>query len=295
MLPTMTQEEFEQLKESIRTEGQHYPIIANENLEVLDGHHRFRACTELGIEPDFEIRKFDDKLIEKKFVIEANLRRRHLNNFQLVELAVPLLEIEKALAKQRQSLGGKNGRNSQLGIEPDDAQPLEPAIKAKATEVVAKKAGLSTRTLERGKKIIEKATEEDKQALREGKTSISKVYREITPPKPKPEPDPEPEQPAFDLKTLRNREAFAVLVKSLIAQDLFCPECGNKIFQCSKCHKPLSDFAETEHPQLPKTAKAEPQKLEPEPQKTQPKQEKTADGDEEPPLEDDESFKDEFF
>ncbi len=291
MLPTMTQEEFEQLKESIRTEGQHYPIIANENLEVLDGHHRFRACTELGIEPDFEIRRFDDKLIEKKFVIEANLRRRHLNNFQLVELAVPLLEIEKALAKQRQSIGGKNGRNSQLGIEPDDALPLEPAIKAKATEVVAKKAGVSTRTLERGQKIIEKASEEDKQALREGKTSISKVYREITPPKPKPEPDPEPEQPAFDLKTLRNSEAFAVLVKSLIAQDLFCPECGNKIFQCTKCHKPLSDFAETEHTQQPpKTVKPEPEL----PQKTETK-EKVADGDEEPPLEDDESFKDEFF
>ncbi len=94
-------------------------------MEVLDGHHRYRACTELGIEPDFEVRKFDDKLLEKKFVIEANLRRRHLNNFQLVELAVPLLEIEKALAKKRQVKGGKDGRNMQLGIglAPDDAEP----------------------------------------------------------------------------------------------------------------------------------------------------------------------------
>jgi ParB-like chromosome segregation protein Spo0J len=100
MLPTMSQEEFEQLKESIRTEGQHYPIIVSEKLEVLDGHHRFRACLELDIEPDFEVKYFEDKLLEKKFVIEANLRRRHLNNFQLVELAVPLLEIEKAIAKK---------------------------------------------------------------------------------------------------------------------------------------------------------------------------------------------------
>jgi len=284
MLPTMSEEEFEQLKESIATEGQHYPIIANENLEVLDGHHRFRACTELGIDPDFEIRKFDDKLIEKKFVIEANLRRRHLNNFQLVELAVPLLEIEKELAKQRQSIGGKNGRNSQLGIEPDDAKPLEPVIKAKATEVVAKKAGVSPRTLERGKKIIEKASEKDKQALREGKTSISKVYREITPPKPKPEPDPEPEQPAFDLRALRNREALTVLVKSLIAQDLFCPECASKIFECSKCHKTLQELTKTE---------AEPEPvIETKPPKPEPKEDLT-ENDERP--EDDESFKDEFF
>ena len=102
LLPKMTEEEYAELKASIESEGQHYPIIANEDLEVLDGHHRFRACNELGIEPDFEIRKFDDKLLEKKFVIESNLRRRHLNNFQLVELAVSLLEIEKALAKKRQ-------------------------------------------------------------------------------------------------------------------------------------------------------------------------------------------------
>ena len=121
---------------------------------MLDGHHRFRACTELGIEPDFEVRKFDDKLLEKKFVIEANLRRRHLNNFQLVELAVPLLEIEKALAKKRQVKGGKNGRNLQLGLAPEDAEPM-PEFKAKAAEVVAQKAGVSARTFERGKKIIE--------------------------------------------------------------------------------------------------------------------------------------------
>ena len=116
LLPKMSEEEFAELKASIQTEGQHYPIIVNENLEVLDGHHRYRACTELGIEPDFEVKRFEDKLLEKKFVIEANLRRRHLNNFQLVELAVPLLEIEKALAKKRQAKGGKGGARHAVGV-----------------------------------------------------------------------------------------------------------------------------------------------------------------------------------
>lgn len=115
LLPKMSEEEFASLKASIGEEGQHYAIIVNEDLEILDGHHRFRACNELGIEPDFEVRKFEDKLLEKKFVIEANLRRRHLNNFQLVELGVPLLEIEKALAKKRQAGAGKKGRTSSWG------------------------------------------------------------------------------------------------------------------------------------------------------------------------------------
>ena len=177
LLPKMSDEEFDELKASIKAEGQHYPIVANEDLEVLDGHHRLKACIELGVEPDFEVRKFEDKLIEKKFVIEANLRRRHLTKFQLVELGVPLLEIEKALAKKRQSIAGKVGRNIQLGLVPNDAKPT--LTKSKATAAVARKVGVSTRTFERGKKILEKASEEDKQKLREGKTSISKVYREV--------------------------------------------------------------------------------------------------------------------
>jgi len=240
MLPKMSEEEFAELKASIEAEGQHYSIIANEDLEVLDGHHRFRACTELGIEPDFEVRKFEDKLLEKKFVIEANLRRRHLNNFQLVELAVPLLEIEKELAKKRQTQGGKNGRDLQLGLAPDDAKP---EFKAKATEVVAKKAGVSTRTFERGKRILEKASEEDKQKLREGKTSIAKVYREIVAPEKeaKTQEDMAASPPVEDPKVAQNKEALSAILKSLVEKQLFCPSCGNTMLECSKCHKTLRD------------------------------------------------------
>jgi ParB-like chromosome segregation protein Spo0J len=247
LLPRMSEDEFAELKKSIQSEGQHYPIIVNQDLEVLDGHHRFRACTELGIEPDFEVKQFEDKLLEKKFVIEANLRRRHLNNFQLVELAVPLLEIEKTLAKKRQSKGGKNGREKQLGDElaPDDAEPeLEPIFKAKAAEVVAKKAGVSTRTLERGKKIIEKASEDDKQKLREGKTSIAHVYQEIVR-EEKPQPIEEPAKPESE-GDLQNKLALLALLERLEKKELFCPECGNAMLECSRCHRTLKELLKAE-------------------------------------------------
>ena len=249
LLPKMSEEEFAELKASIQAEGQHYPIIVNEDLEVLDGHHRYRACTELGIEPDFEVRKFEDKLVEKKFVIEANLRRRHLNNFQLVELAVPLLEIEKALAKKRQAKGGKNGRNQQLGLAPDDA---EPEFKAKATEVVAKKAGVSTRTFERGKKILEKASEDDKQKLREGKASITKVYQEIASTEnPQLKKDAAEQQVPKQETPLEahNRAELLTLLERMVNQELFCPSCGNSMFECSKCHKTLKALLQPKNPE----------------------------------------------
>ncbi len=246
LLPRMSDDEFEELKKSIQTEGQHYPIIVNEDLEVLDGHHRYRACMELGIEPDFEVRKFDDKLIEKKFVIEANLRRRHLNNFQLVELAVPLLEIERALAKKRQSKGAKDGQDAPLGLASDDA---EPEFKGKATEAIAKKAGVSARTFERGKKILEKASEDELQQLRDGKTSISKVYSEIV-------SESHPKKAAMEGADLRqesprelqNRADLNVLLERLQKGELFCPACGNAMLQCSKCHKTLEALLELKGP-----------------------------------------------
>ncbi len=245
LLPQMSEEEFTELKTSIEQEGQHYPIIVNEDLEVLDGHHRYRACMELGIEPDFEVKKFDDKLLEKKFVIEANLRRRHLNNFQLVELAVPLLEIEKALAKQRQSAGGKKGREMQLGVASDDAEPnseLEPFVKAKAAEVVAKKAGVSTRTFERGKKIIETASEDEKQKLRDGKTSIAHVYQEIVrEEKPQTFPEESVQNPESE-GDLQNKLALLALLERLQKEELHCPECGNTMLACSRCRKTLKDL-----------------------------------------------------
>ena len=239
LLPKMADEEFAELKLSIQTEGQHYPIIVNEDLEVLDGHHRFRACTELGIEPDFEVCKFEDKLLEKKFVIEANLRRRHLNKFQLVELAAPLLEIEKELAKKRQVKGGKNGRNLQLGLAPEDAKAK---FKAKATEIVARKAGVSTRTFERGKKILEIASEVDKQKLREGKASIAQVYQEIIAREnlqTKKEADKQVASKQEGPRELQNRAALLTFLERLQKQELFCPSCGNSMLECSKCHKTL--------------------------------------------------------
>jgi ParB-like chromosome segregation protein Spo0J len=248
LLPKMSDQEYDELKRSIQEEGQHYPIVTNENLQILDGHHRFRACIELDVEPDFEVRKFEDKLLEKKFVIESNLVRRHLNNFQLVELAVPLLEIEKELAKKRQIKGGKIGRKIQLGLAPDDALPI--FRKGKATAAVAKKVGLSTRTLERGKKILAKATEEDKKKLRKGEKSISKVYNEVI---AREEGIEEPTETETDLQTSITRasydERLALNIEKVlrILEDLherkvFCPLCENNMLECSKCHKKLQDF-----------------------------------------------------
>ena len=167
LLPKLPKQEYEALKTSIKTEGLHFPIVVNENGVILDGHNRFQICKELCIEAKLETKTFENKLLEKKFVIESNLRRRHLTKFQRVEMGMPLLEIEKELAKQRQlkglpSNGGKVDKHE-----------------SSAVGQVAKKIGLSEKTIERAKKIIEKAPEEVKEKVRKGKQSINYAYQQV--------------------------------------------------------------------------------------------------------------------
>jgi len=87
----LTSEEYECLKESIRKDRLWIPLIVNPDGVVLDGHHRYRACKEVGRpwdDPKSVVKRFGSKLLEKKFIIETNLKRRQLTTLQKVEMAM---------------------------------------------------------------------------------------------------------------------------------------------------------------------------------------------------------------
>lgn len=170
LLPSLSSEEYNSLKESIKENGLWVPILCNPDGIILDGHHRFRVCVELELKTKFAIREFENKLLEKKFVIECNLKRRQLNDYQKAELGIPLIEIQEELAKLRRI------KHSQTN-EPLSSNELG----GQSRDIIAKQIGMSGTTFERAKKIIEKASEEVKKKLREHdtRTSISKEYQNI--------------------------------------------------------------------------------------------------------------------
>lgn len=176
LLPPLTAEEFEALKLSIKNEGLHFPIVVNGDRFILDGYHRARACLQLGIKPKTEVKKIEDPLLEKKFVIEANLRRRQLNDFQKAELAYVLEPIERELANQRMGEAGKLGRKIQLGVGSNEHTP---DFEGKARDIAAAKVGLSPTTYHRAKTVLEKGSEALKEKVRKGKTSIAYAYQSI--------------------------------------------------------------------------------------------------------------------
>jgi len=104
----------ETLKLSIQRRGQYVPIIVNQDGVILDGHLRYGACQELGIKPEIKVRHFENRLEEKKFIIEVNLCRTHLNDFQRSELQKNLESIR--LAEVKDSERTKNVRRKARAI-----------------------------------------------------------------------------------------------------------------------------------------------------------------------------------
>ncbi len=99
LVPEISKSDYQSLKTSIKEDGL-FSNILNQHGVILDGHHRYRANQELGIEPRTMKREFEDSF-EKQFVIEVNIKRRELNEFQIAELGYKLEEVEGEQAKKR--------------------------------------------------------------------------------------------------------------------------------------------------------------------------------------------------
>lgn len=182
LVPRMNTEDDQAFDTSIKENGIQEPIILNQTRTLLDGHSRYIKAKKYQIKSmPYTIKQFHDKLLEKKYVIECNLQRRHLTTYQKVELGIPLLEIEKQLAQQRKKISGKlHGRGKQNRSGSKDPHLSAETEKGKSTEIVSNKVGLSNATMMRGKYVMENATDEQKERLRKGRTSITSMYNHLT-------------------------------------------------------------------------------------------------------------------
>jgi hypothetical protein len=82
----MTTDEMASLVEDIRANGLAQPIVTHEG-EILDGRHRYHACLQAGVEPQFTEFRGRDALA---FVLSANLNRRHLSVAQRAMVAAKI-------------------------------------------------------------------------------------------------------------------------------------------------------------------------------------------------------------
>ena len=114
IMPALTAEEYAELKADIASRGVMVPIEYDEHGNVLDGHHRLKVCSELGItEYPRVIRPGMTEAEKRTHARKLNMARRHLTQEQRRELTREQVQ-ETPEKSDRQIAAG-------LGISPTTA------------------------------------------------------------------------------------------------------------------------------------------------------------------------------
>ena len=169
--PEMKEEAFLSLRSDIEKNGYDFkfPIWIYEN-KIIDGWNRYKACNELGITPIYET-FVGDELQAITFILRTN-NRRDLTNYQRAVLSFEFEDFFRNIAQDNLKTSGENFGK---GL-PTLAKAID---KVDTRKELAKIAKVSHGTLDKVKKIQEKAPEEVKAKLATGEVSINAAYKEI--------------------------------------------------------------------------------------------------------------------
>ena len=165
----LTKEEFAELKESVKREkGNRVAILLMQGDTIVDGHHRYKACVAVKVEPKFEHRVFPgDTLEEQEAAAEEWALREQLGRRNLTRD-----KFRMAIGRLYNLLKQPHGGNRRSSPQNEDLK--------KTVEKVAEAKGVSKATVERAakraeavdeqltepaKKIVDKLTDAQVQAL----------------------------------------------------------------------------------------------------------------------------------
>lgn len=175
LVPRLPKEDYKRLEKSIIKEGVRDPLIVNKDGIILDGYTRYEIAEKHNKKLKVPIvREFPDKLEEKKYVLRANLERRHLNQWQRGLLGLKFKDIEtERIEKLKIEMGKQTGRGHKK-VKEKFPEPL-----GQARDFAAKEVGISGRQLDKVGDIVEFATPEQKEKLNNGEESINAVYDQL--------------------------------------------------------------------------------------------------------------------
>ena len=108
LIPPLLEEEYKQLEKNVLAKGKLLnPILLWDGI-IVDGHNRFYICMEHGIEFEVKDIHFESREEATLWILENQLGRRNLTDAARIQLAFKKEELLKAVAKERQKLGGKH-------------------------------------------------------------------------------------------------------------------------------------------------------------------------------------------
>lgn len=174
LIPPLTADEYKRLEENIKADGCRDALVIW-NGTIIDGHNRYKICQENKIPFKTTEMTFTDRNEAIVWMLQNQLGRRNLNDFQRNEVALKFQDIISAQMKERQRLSEGRGkkRSDQMNI------PFsEPSTQRKE---LAKIAGTSEGSIQRTRKILNKGTPEQIERARKGGkgNNINAIVKEI--------------------------------------------------------------------------------------------------------------------
>jgi len=104
--------QYEELKKSIKENGFLFPIIVNKNKEVIDGYTRLRVAKELGVPKiPVEVYETNGREEELEMILNLNIRRRQLTKDEIIMLIDKVREMKKKFRN--------NSTNRQITVTDD--------------------------------------------------------------------------------------------------------------------------------------------------------------------------------
>ena len=152
MFPMMKGEDFDALVASIEEDGLEEPIIKYKG-KILDGRNRYAACTQAGVDPEFDEYKGDDPL---EFVLRKNLHRRQLQTSQRAMIAAKMANL-------------KNGQRAD-------------EVSGTSIDVAAKTFNVGRASVDRAKAVLAFGDDELINEVESGAKSVSAATKQLAEP-----------------------------------------------------------------------------------------------------------------
>lgn len=186
LIPSLTPDEYKRLETSIIEEGCRDALVvwpnidfANDDYEndpdpyviereiLIDGHNRYEICTSHDIPFQTIQKEFASRDDVKLWMMNNQLARRNLNDFQRVEITHKCEDAVRAKAEQRRL----------NNLVQNTEREIFPTRQGRANDELGAIAGVSGKTYEHAVTVIEEAPEPVVEAARQNALSINAAYQ----------------------------------------------------------------------------------------------------------------------
>ena len=126
---------------------------------IVDGHHRYKICTKHKLPFKTEEGKFEDEDDALIFIINNQMKKRNLSNFEKASYVILLKKIlarKESKERQKRKSRGEESVDQHAGRQNDSRE-------GRVDHILAKEAGVSHKTISQVSKILDHATKETKQ------------------------------------------------------------------------------------------------------------------------------------